>query len=144
MQLKNRLETTAKEEQIKEILDLRLYFDRIMYTLKYEWSLASLENDKFFIGDNFIFLHDLNEMCIPISLDKAILIRPKNPNKRTFYLEKTNKKYLTRLGARSLFNCSCFQDANSNMLIGDKEKIDKFLKIKNTLLDKNTFKGELR
>lgn len=97
-QLKNRLKMTAKKQQIIEMLDLRFYFGDIVARSKYEWSLAILDRESFFIGDNFTQLYDLKELCIPISLDRAILIRPKDPNQRKWYLEKSNKKYITKLG----------------------------------------------
>ncbi|WP_124059651.1 DUF4238 domain-containing protein [Vaginisenegalia massiliensis] len=96
-QLKNRLKVTAKEQQIIEILDLHFYFEDIIARSKYEWSLAILDRESFFIGDNFTQLYDLKELCIPISLDRAILIRPKDPNQRKWYLERSNKKYITKL-----------------------------------------------
>lgn len=128
-ELKNRLKITAKEQQIIEILDLHLYFEDIVARSKYEWSLAILDRESFFIGDNFTQLYDLKEVCIPISFDRAILIRPKDPNQRKWYLEKSNKKYITKLGDRSLFICSCFQDANSDVLIGKRSSIEKYFRI---------------
>lgn len=128
------LEKSPKEQQISEIIDMIYYFDDIIQRSKYEWSLAVLNEDNtFFIGDNFTYLYNLKELCIPISLDKAILIRPKNPNQRKWYTEKTNKKYLTKLNERSYFICSTFQDANSEALVGDKDSISKYMNIQNGL-----------
>lgn len=128
------LEKSPKEQQISEIIDMRYYFDDTIQRSKYEWSLAVLNEDNtFFIGDNFTYLYNLKELCIPISLDKAILIRSKNPNQRKWYPEKTNKKYLTKLNERSYFICSTFQDANSEALVGDKDSISKYMNIQNGL-----------
>lgn len=106
--------------------------DYLDFALKNEWTLGITDyNNQFISSDNPAGVFLMDEFCFPISTTKAILFRPKSPNQRKLYLDKTNKKYTTEFSDKSVFINNLLQNRESKMLIGNKESLEKFMSLVN-------------
>lgn len=120
-----------KELQIRNMIsphnNIKSYVELVT---KYEWTLGTTDHNNLFISsDNPACVFFIKEFCFPISTTKAILIRPKSPNQRKFYLDKKNKKYVTEFSEKSVFYNNTFQNIENTMLIGNNESIKEYISL---------------
>lgn len=120
-ELNDKYLSSPKETHIRNMIKLP---SNVKYIAEYEWTLVVIDSEKEFItSDNPAVTFSMKEFCFPISINKAILIRPKDPNQRFFFTDKKNKKFVTKFSDKSVFINNIFQDAKSDILIGNSKSI---------------------
>lgn len=124
-ELNKRYSSSPKETQIKNMISFsRILEDSAEAVFNYEWTLAVIDSEKEFItSDNPSAIFQMKEFCFPISTDKAILIRPKDPNQRNFFTDRKNKKFITKFSDKNIFINNILQDTKSEILIGNSKSI---------------------
>ncbi|WP_052255130.1 DUF4238 domain-containing protein [Salinicoccus sp. YB14-2] len=96
-----------------------------------DWSLVVIKSKDFFTSDNPTGHFLMNEICLPLSLNCAILIRPKNIRQQKFFKNVETNNYITHFNEKEIFISNALQDDASSILIGEKSSIKKFNNTKN-------------